>query len=61
MRVAEISLPDLSDPSLLTQMSEAEQENLDTIIINQLIIGLQDNYGVKIDTQALRDNTTSAP
>jgi len=61
MQVAEISLPDLSDPSLLTQMSEAEQEKLDAIIINQLIIGLQDNYGVKIDAQALRDNTTSAP
>ena len=57
MRVAEIIEPTQAEMSVLPRLAQREQEKLQAALLGQLLTSLQNNYGVRIDTQALLDNT----
>lgn len=57
MRVTEIIEPTQAEMSVLPRLAQREQEKLQTALLGQLLTSLQNSYGVRIDTQALLDNT----
>lgn len=56
LRVAEIIAPTPRELSNLPRLALLEQNQLQEVLLGQLLASLQQDYGVRIDTQALLDN-----
>ena len=55
MRVAEINIPTAEETPEYGQVIQTERERLNENMLNQLLFGLQNEYGVRVDMQVLEE------
>ncbi len=55
MRVTEINIPTPEETPEYGQVIQTEKERLNENMLNQLLFGLQNEYGVRVDMQVLEE------